>query len=308
MALTIPVDRQDAISLEEFVSDVEAILDPADQSTLLALAPRLRQLANNRRFLADFISAQLGAWDQFDLDNLYTGQVFGLASGKAYLVRANVWEPPRPSDRSGQLDQLFMYQQPHDHNFTFLTVGYLGAGYQTTIYECDPESVTGIIGDPVDMTFCETTTLPEGKVMLYRAGRDIHRQEHPSEYSISLNLMVRDPAFAGREQHYFDLESRTITGSMKASPAHPRLSCQLARFVGGASTIANLEVIRQHNPQPEVRLAAIDSLAALCPGDALALWTAALEDRHPLVRQVARQAVNRIESGAPVDLEALLPL
>jgi hypothetical protein len=307
MAITIPVDSDESISLEEFVSDVERTLDRNDPETLLALAPRLRRLGNNRRFLVDFLNEQITTDDQFQNGSLYTPQVLELATRPGFLVRANVWEPPKVSEQDPEgRDRLFMYLQPHDHNFSFLTVGYYGAGYQTTIYECDPDSVTGIPGDRVDMTFLETTTLPQGKVMMYRATRDIHCQEHPTEYSISLNLLVRDDHQAWREQYYYDFAGKTIVTAMKAVPGHPRLTCYLARLLGDDSTRTKLDAIRASNPVPQVRLTAIDSLAALCPDEAVALWISALGDRHPLVRDAARVALAQLERGAPVDLAALL--
>jgi hypothetical protein len=306
MALTIPVQTEESISLAEFVADVRATLDVDDQDSLVALAPRLRRLANDRRFLVDFINDQITGGTAFQADSVYTSQVFELAAGPGFLVRANVWEPPPARERNPLHDRLFMYLQPHDHNFSFLTVGYFGAGYQTTIYECDPASVTGIPGDRVDMTFSETTTLPQGKVMLYRAALDIHRQEHPTEYSLSLNLLVSNPRKPRREQYYYDLEQRTIVGSMKAAPGHPRLTCYLARFLGNDTTRARLDAIRRDNPAPLVRLTALESLAVLCPADSVPLWTTALADPHPLVRDAARLALDQMDRGQPVDLTALV--
>lgn len=305
MALTIPVDTDESISLEEFVADVRSTLDVDDQDSLVALAPRLRRLANDRRFLVDFINDQITGGGAFQADSVYTSQVFELAAGPGFLVRANVWEPPA-RERNPLHDQLFMYLQPHDHNFSFLTVGYVGAGYQTTIYECDPASVTGIPGDRVEMAFSETTTLPRGKVMLYRAALDIHRQEHPTEYSLSLNLLVCNPRRPRREQYYYDLERKTIVGSMKAAPGHPRLTCYLARFLGNDGTRAALDAIRRDNPAPLVRLTAVESLAVLCPDESVPLWTAALADPHPLVRDAARLALEQMDLGQPVDLTALV--
>jgi hypothetical protein len=307
MAITISDDSDESISLAEFVSDVDRTLDVDDPATIEALGPRLRRLGNNRRFLVDFLNEQITQNDEFQSGSLYTPQVLELAVRPNFLVRANVWEPPKATDpSSAERDRLFMYLQPHDHNFSFLTVGYHGGGYQTTIYECDPESVTGIPGDRVDMTFLETTTLPRGKVMMYRAFKDIHRQEHPREYSISLNLLVNNTRNVRREQHYYDFETETIVRAMKAVPGHPRLTCYLARFIGDDSTRSKLDAIRISNPLPQVRLTAIDSLATLCPDEAVSLWISALGDRDPLVRDAARLALEQLERGEPVDLAALL--
>jgi hypothetical protein len=300
LAITFATDTDESISLEQFVHEVESILDSDDQDTLVALAPRLRRLANNRTFLAEFINDELANWEQFQKDSSYTGQVFQLATGRDYLIRANVWEPPAATVR-GNRDGLFMYQQPHDHNFSFLTAGYLGAGYQTTIYECDPASVSGIPGDQVDMTFLETTRLPQGKVMLYRASRDIHCQEYAAEYSISLNLLVSDSGHAAREQFYFDFDSRRIVSVMTANPGHRRLNCYLARFVGDTTTMSKLDTIRRVHPLPRVRLTATESLAVLVPDEANEIWGAALLDQHAFVRDAARRVLDQRARGQAID-------
>ena len=45
----------------------------------------------------------------------------------------------------------FFYHVPHDHNFSFLTVGYLGPGYWSEYYEYDYGEVVGMPGEKVDL-------------------------------------------------------------------------------------------------------------------------------------------------------------
>src|SRR3546814_33924 len=70
----------------------------------------------------------------------------------------------------------FFYGKAHDHNFSFLTVGYMGPGYWSEYYEYDYANVAGYVGEKVNLRYIEKSKLDEGKVMLYRIHRDVHLQ------------------------------------------------------------------------------------------------------------------------------------
>ena len=103
----------------------------------------------------------------------------------------------------------FSYNIAHDHNFSFLTVGYLGPGYETDIYEYDYDSVEGYVGEKVEMQFLEKVRFAAGMAMYYRASRDLHIQHPPSEMTIPLNLLIQPPEVRLREQYEFDLNTRS---------------------------------------------------------------------------------------------------
>jgi len=87
-----------------------------------------------------------------------------------FFLRANVWLPSRllhKTNAEGE-KRLFSFETPHDHNFELLTVGYLGEGYATVIHEYDGP-FEGEVGEKVDLRFLKRTSLPEHKVMFYRA-------------------------------------------------------------------------------------------------------------------------------------------
>src|SRR5262249_50680818 len=155
-----------------------------------------------------------------------------------------------PRDRG---NHLFSYQIPHDHNFSFLTVGYWGAGYETAIYEYDRSRVSGRAGEPVQLSFLERTTLPRGKVMFYRALTDVHCQEPPEEFSISLNLVL--PLAEPEEQLFFDLDSSTVTEHGSAPGAGIVALCRLATHLGGGHTIGALEEIAHRHACRRARAA-----------------------------------------------------
>ncbi len=64
-------------------------------------------------------------------------------ASEKYFIRANFWPSPRDSVFKLSGTSPFFYGLPHDHNFSFLTVGYLGPGYWSEYYEYDYAAVTG---------------------------------------------------------------------------------------------------------------------------------------------------------------------
>lgn len=297
MALTLETDTQAAITLEEYVDYVSREVDPDDEASIIASAHMLRALANNRRVIGDYLTAELQSWKTFQPTNSYTAQTLMLAQRGRFAVRANIWEPPgsSPELRAHQ-KALYYYQVPHDHNFSFLTVGYVGPGYETLIYERDPDAIVGVPGESVDLRFSERTTLPQGKVMYYRASRDIHSQEHPKAFSLSINLLMGQAASQQKDQYFFDLEARTVSdvtsGGGTASRAMP---CRLARYVGDHRTAEALEPIAARHPTPRIRVTALESLAMLVSDSARQLWRRGETDAHPLVRLRAREALAELD-------------
>ena len=299
MALTLETDTQAAITLEEYVDYITREVDAEDEESIIASAHMLRALANNRRMVGDFLTAELLAWKEFQPANTYTAQTLMLARKGRFAVRANIWEPPAASAELREHQKaLFYYEVPHDHNFSFLTVGYVGPGYETLIYERDPDAVVGLPGEKVDLRFVERTTLPEGKVMFYRASRDIHSQEHPKAFSLSINLLVGQASSQQKDQYFFDLAAGTVSDVASGGGTASRvMPCRLARYVGDHRTAAALEPIAAEHPTPRIRVTALDSLAALERDSARQLWRRAERDSHPLVRLRAREALADLDGA-----------
>jgi hypothetical protein len=302
MALTLDVDTREAIGLEEYVEYVSREVDADDEASILASAHMLRALANNRRVVGDYLTAELRSWRDFQPTNSYTAQTLMLARMGRFGVRANIWEPAAASsDLRAHQKALYQYQVPHDHNFSFLTVGYSGPGYETLIYERDPEAVVGVPGEKVPLRFLERTTLPQGKVMYYRASRDIHSQEYPEALSLSINLLIGQAASQRKDQYFFDLEAGTVADVADGGgAANSRvIPCRLARYVGDHRTAEALEPIAENHPTPRIRVTALESLATLVADSARTIWHRAESDAHPLVRLRARAALAELD-GVPV--------
>ncbi|HEY2516255.1 MAG TPA: HEAT repeat domain-containing protein [Polyangiaceae bacterium] len=293
MALTIPTETDKQVSLEEYFEHVLTYCDPDDDESLCASSPMLLALANNRTFMAERLTKELLAWRDFQQGNNYTSQTFTFASFGPFLVRANIWEPRAATIAENEKDwhdSLFVYDLAHDHNFKFLTVGYYGSGYATKLYEIEPEAVTGRAGQRVPLVYKETTTLPRGKVMFYRAYRDVHAQAQPAELSVSLNLLVSNTSGDYIDQHFFDLETSTMTACPGTNSNGVRnLVCRLAQHIGDDRTVNALEEVSAVHPAHRVRVAALEALAGREPGAREHVWRRALEDGHVYVRDRARE-------------------
>ena len=72
-------------------------------------------------------------------------------ASEKYFIRANFWPSERDSVFKASGTSPFFYHVPHDHNFSFLTVGYLGPGYWSEYYEYDYDKVVGLPGEKVDL-------------------------------------------------------------------------------------------------------------------------------------------------------------
>ena len=208
------------LSLEECVERLDCDgFDPTDEASLQNAAHLLAGLAANRSFLGDIIIDELASSSQ-DRDNAsaYGPQAIMLAGPrKGYFLRANIW--PSRSDPAFQTSGAasFVYDLPHDHNFDFLTVGYFGPGYVSDYYEYDYASVAGEAGEDAGLRFVERSRLSPGRVLHYRAHRDVHRQLPPDSLSVSLNICAASPAQGWFDQYRFDTDSGRIAGVLNPS-------------------------------------------------------------------------------------------
>ena len=219
MPRVIDYADSNACSLGDCIAALEdSGFNPRDEESLIGAAGWLRRLGNNRDFLAETMLAELkdAAGGEEDA-SAYGAQVVMLSPlGGEFFLRANFW--PGRQDHvfraSGQ--SAFSYELPHDHNFDFLTVGYFGPGYASDYYEYDYEAVDGMVGEPAGLRFVERSTLDPGKLMHYRAHRDVHSQLPPESLSVSLNVMHSGGAQGWLDQYSFDVEQNTIARVLSA--------------------------------------------------------------------------------------------
>jgi hypothetical protein len=288
----------DAIGLDDLVDALDAHdFDMRSEDSFASVGPWLARLGRNRDFLADLAidSLKTRCADQA-AENSYSAQVFLLRPGNGrYLLRANFWPAAGDAVVRASGTAPFFYDMPHDHNFSFLTVGYLGPGYWSDYYEYDVAEVAGTVGENAGLHFVERSRLETGKLMLYRARRDVHAQLPPDAFSVSLNILGYDRAQPWWDQYRFDLAAGTIAGGLTTTPSEA-LVALAAQFGGGNGTDLVQDFATRH-PSARMRFTALTALAATAPdADARhAIFQAATGDADAYVAAQARARIALIE-------------
>jgi hypothetical protein len=292
MALTLAIETTEQVELEECVESIAKQVDADDFDSLVESAVSLKKLANNRHFLAAHVNDRLAqCHDNSSADAGDTS--FLLARQKRIWIRANIWIPPAMLPMNKLLRaSVSAYLIPHDHRFSFVTVGYLGGGYETTIFEYDSNSISGYPGEQVELRFLEKTQLETGKVMVYRAGRDVHCQAHPREFSISLNLLTFGREYC--DQYTFDVKRSIITGRAQDFRRAQAVMCQVASRLGNGRTANLLEQVSRQHDDAEIRLCAFEAWSRLEKSQTVEVWKNAMKDRSPFIRKRALNELARL--------------
>lgn len=300
MPRLIAAETDEKIELAELVELLETGgFDPEDEENFAAWGPALRKLANDRHFLADIMIAELKQRCEGQLrDNQYSAQVVMLhARGSNFNVRANLWPALKDSIVRHSGPDPFFYNVAHDHNFSFLTVGYLGPGYWSDYYEYDYGDVVGCPGEEVDLRFVEKSRLEEGKVMLYRAHKDIHLQLPADEMSVSLNIVEASHSAAVRDQYRFDVANRKIDAIITRTSIEPMLA--LAAHYGGEEGRDLIDNFVGGHPSDRIRWSALRARAAAAPSlDArIQVFEDGARTDSRLVGAMATREIARLEAG-----------
>ena len=248
---------------------------PDEEESLHYAALQLRRLGNDRNFLGDLLIGELAARNREDGgENSYGPQVIMLKPpGEGdFFIRANIWPSEDEHTMRASGGGAFVYSLPHDHNFSFLTLGYFGPGYWSNYYELDYEEVAGWRGEPVALRFVERSRLEEGKIQLYRAHLDVHDQVPADALSVSLNIMHTTGAQGWLDQYSFDLTNGCVGRiiSNGSSEAFMRIAVGLGS--GEARDIATR--FGHTHPSDRMRLACWGALASVETGAAArdAVW------------------------------------
>jgi hypothetical protein len=300
VARVIDCADEESIGLGDLVSVLNAdSFDPADEESFAAVAPWLKRLANNRDFLAEIAVAELkDRCTRQSLENRYSSQVIMLhrASDK-FFIRANFWPSERDSLFKASGTSPFFYHVPHDHNFSFLTVGYLGPGYWSDYYEYDYDAVVGTPGEKVDLRFVEKSRLEQGKVMLYRAHRDVHDQLPADDMSVSINIMEASNRLPFLSQYRFDVQKCEIAGILTHTATDALLA--LAANHGGGDARDLVETFSERHPCNRIRFTALCELAGAASdidgGLQVLARGAGSQDRF--VAEMSRREMARLEAN-----------
>ena len=300
MARVIPCAEESEIGLGDLVQALnDERFDPAEEESFAAAAPLLKRLANNRDFLAELAIDELkDCCTRQSLENRYSSQVIMLhRASEKYFIRANFWPSPRDSLFKASGSSPFFYFVPHDHNFSFLTVGYLGPGYWSEYYEYDYEQVVGLPGEKVDLRFIEKARLEPGKVMLYRAHRDVHNQLPADDLSVSINIMEASNRLPFLSQYEFDVKKCEIARILTRTSIEALLA--LAANHGGGNARDLVESFAAYHPCDRIQFAALRELAAAQGDIDSGLQTLARGTASPnrLVAGMSAREMARIEAN-----------
>lgn len=299
MPRIIDAPTQESIELAELVEMLETgRFDARDEECFASFGPALKKLGNNRRFLGDLVIDELKSHCARQVrENQFTSQVIMLhGRGSGYIVRANFWPAVQDSVVVHSGEATFFYGLPHDHNFSFLTVGYLGPGYWSEYYEYEYDQVVGIPGEAVDLKFIEKSKLDPDKVMLYRAHKDVHNQLPADKMSVSLNIMEASPRQPFLSQYRFDVEKCEIAGILTRTSSEALLAIAANHDGGNARDL--VESFATHHPCDRIQFAALRELAVAEPhiDDGLAMLARGTGSSNRFVAAMSMQEIARIEA------------
>ncbi|HEY0271452.1 MAG TPA: transposase [Sphingomonas sp.] len=278
------------MALDEAVAALEALrFDPEDAAAWDEAAPILARLSANREFLGDIAVAALRENEGV---HVYGPQVLMLYRGRgAWFLRANMWPAEGDALLRASGRAAFFYDLPHDHNFSFLTIGHHGPGYESDYWEYDDDAVIGLPGEAVALRFAGRQRLSPGKLMLYRAHRDIHDQKPPAAFSVSLNLMESSGREPWRDQYRFAPARGRIDAVMSATALEALIG--LAAYVGGGGGRDLVEHVARRHPVDRIRFGAVRALAGAADDDGarIAILEKAAARSDPYVSLMAARAL-----------------
>lgn len=288
-----------ACELGDAIEALAAIdFDPRDGESTWEAAGWLRKLTCNRAFLADYLLHRLTGRSESEVESGFGPQAIVLSPVRGNMfLRANIWPAEHDLCFKNSGARSFVYGVPHDHNFAFLTSGYLGPGYRSDYYTYDYEAVTGYAGEDAGLRFVERSALSEGKLMLYRAHLDVHSQLPPESLSVSLNVMHVDPSQSWFDQYGFDLESGEV--SRVLSPNTCEVFLRTAVASGSEEALDFAEWVGATHPSERLRLASFEARAGVA-GDEGArddLWRAGERCGSRMVAAVARERRVRLSEN-----------
>ena len=284
MAIVKEFNDASDMTLAEFV-DIAKGINPDDELEILALAPHLHRLANNKTLLQTFIADGLKNVTQFQAGNPYSAQTYVLTDvTPRSFMRLAIWSPP---GHFTELDEsrFFAYDIAHDHNFSLLTAGLLGSGYTTSVYQLkEGTTVHGVVGESVQLTDAQHLQLSPGKVILYEAQKDIHIQHPPADLSVSLNFMV-DQRERCTRQLYYDVVRNKVSAHAGSERMKRADFFKFAALLNDAECNALLGEISAAHACELTRIYA--HLAVAKNTDPAAAAERMLRDPSPLVRASA---------------------
>ena len=241
------------LTMEEFFEKVDALEAPLFSEEFVDHCAEYLSALNNDR---DLIYKHLerypgpGGWAQ----RFFAPQSFLLGSSKKALLRANIWLPPKKQTGFTEYQkELYAYDLAHNHDFHFLTVGFHGPGYETDLYEIDPDSVDGTPGQSVQLRNARREQLTPGRVIYFDQYRDVHVQHEPADLSISINLIFKGER-RDKDQLLFDIERSVVIGPPPLAERSRLITAmEMAARFANQKTVGLLEEMAANHPHPRVK-------------------------------------------------------
>lgn len=291
MSEILDIEIEQSLSIDEFFDYVLQNIKIGDDDSMLEHAWALRALANNRQFVLDSYHEELGKIVSGKSNNDHQPQSLPLRNHGDFYLRANIWLPIQAGKRTEEFEKrLYAYDLPHDHNFSFLTIGYFGLGYETDIYTYDRSECRGFMGEAVAYDYQGRYQLKPGRIIEFRSGRDIHVQYVPEDISVSLNLLCRNPQSNWQQQYIFNLENRTLAGGAGDVLSNRLFLVESVAAIGDQDTAGILVDLIRKFPCPKTKAVALQSLGRIAPA-------IAEEQKSHLSGDVLALAENRIITG-----------
>lgn len=189
----VPLDTEEKI--EDCVAPLVALSNSAKPLIQEIVTKFLHNFTAEASAIVDYLSNSIVLFEQHD-----------------HLVRLNLWRPLPPRSRFNAFNgRMYAYGYPHDHDFDLLTVGALGPGYETDIFQYDRSRVSGFPGEAVSTELKGRFRLLPQSVLFYEQSKDIHIQYPCDKLSVSINL-ISQSRVKGGGQFVFDSEGTHVRG------------------------------------------------------------------------------------------------
>ena len=288
MAITLAQPGEHSpIELDEFLEYVDKNVNPYDVDDFCRAADVFRHLLANRNFVADALNRALEHSNEpIAMEDFTTSIPIGRSRNGLYL-RANLWSCPDDNMRSYE-DEYAGYSMTHNHTFSFMTGGYLGRGYETVTFKFTGDPLNGVPGDAAHLDFIEKTALPTGAIMFYEHTTDVHYQLHPTDFSVSVNVIHQCPEVRQRTQYRFDVDNDVISAIEAGGYSESRyMVAEMAALVGNERTADLLVDLAKSHPHPHFRRLCLKSLLSLEPNRTSDVAAIVERDGHEHVRALA---------------------
>ncbi|MCH2071020.1 hypothetical protein [Acinetobacter pittii] len=287
--------NKDKISLDEFVDYIKKNIDLDDLNSINSAAPMLIKLSNDKDLLPKAVCDELRYSNKpFQESNPYQASGYVLYKDEDFVIRAVCWI----SDKERKfvnvdVDRgLLIYSIAHDHDFSFLTVGHYGSGYYTETYEYDYDSVIGETGESIEMKKISFNQLKLGQTYLFRAGKEIHQQRSPDDFSISLNLIVRKRGQQRfNDQYAFDLKNKKIIRPLENDTFKRAQTVHLIADLLGSKCSESFWKLKDSHSCRRTRIEIMKELTKFNPALRNEIWENAKLSSDPILSNAAYEAL-----------------